>query len=99
MQHEISQPHVVLTTTQTLVALFVTIAGLVAGAWRIGRAMGEFSESQRGLTKEVREGFVAVNGTLEKHSKSIHDLRTNQQQFEIEHALLAQQTGFRRKEG
>jgi hypothetical protein len=96
MQHEVSSPHIVLSTTQTLIALVVGILGFVAASWRVGRAMGEFTSAQNGLAKEVSEGFKSVKETQERHSKSIHDLREKQQQFEVEHAVLVQKVGLRR---
>ena len=98
LQHEVADPHVVINSTQALAGLLVTILGLVTGSWRLGKAMGEFAGSQRELTKEVRTGFETVNTTLEKHGNDIHKLKTSDQAAELELALLAQHTKFRRRE-
>lgn len=87
-----------LSQTQALLAIIGAILSFIYGAWRIGKAMGEFSTAQRGLTDEVQRGFNHVNSTLKRHSEHIHDLRNQQQIFAVEHAVIKQKIGIREVE-
>jgi hypothetical protein len=83
-----------LSETQAMLGIIATVLSFVFAAWKVGKAMGEFSTAQNGLANEVKKGFLHVNNTLDRHSRSIQDLGAKQQDYEVIQAVIKQRIGW-----